>query len=317
KAMENAISYPVDTGISTVEAKKIVSVKPANLRYEPREIASLSIAELKGVLRFSTAKQGEEGAGEVESLAEEPKKWSGMDKEALRQMVKDITEDPDEIANLVAKADMLIDDELFQPPPPKEECPICFLPLKDVSQVKYQECCGKRLCTGCYMVGMKREQSQILFSHLGIGKRPLCPFCNTPEPKSNQEAIARLKKRCKLDDANACHVLGSYYRFGELDLVQDIDKGFELLFRGAELGSVDAHQNIAYAYDSGEGLEQDAQKAVHHYQISAMGGNLNSRHNLGNMEATALNYKRAVKHWMIAASAGFDFSLDFVKKGYK
>ena len=33
-----------------------------------------------------------------------------------------------ELSSLIAMCD-IIDDELFQDPPPKEDCPICFLPM--------------------------------------------------------------------------------------------------------------------------------------------------------------------------------------------
>jgi len=35
------------------------------------------------------------------------------------------------------------DDELFQPCPPKPDCPICFLPMPSRDQCCYQPCCGK------------------------------------------------------------------------------------------------------------------------------------------------------------------------------
>ena len=35
------------------------------------------------------------------------------------------------------------DDELFQPCPPKPDCPICFLPMPRMNECCYQPCCGK------------------------------------------------------------------------------------------------------------------------------------------------------------------------------
>jgi len=219
--------------------------------------------------------------------------------------------DENRTAEAEAKRMQVTDEELFQPPPPKEECGICLLPQKDVSQTKYQECCGKNICCGCFIVGMG-----------GDPKRKLppscpCPFCRKPPPQSNEEAIERLRKRCELDDAGACHTLGSFFRTGQMGLVQDLDKGFELLFRAADLGSSGAHLNIAYAYQTGKGLEQDVSKAVHHYQIAAIGGVLMARQNLGCMEAQTGNFERAQKHWMIAACAGDGHSLANVKAGFK
>jgi len=49
------------------------------------------------------------------------------------------------------------DDELlFQDPPPKEDCPLCFLPMPRASGIGiggvgavFQSCCGKTVCSGC------------------------------------------------------------------------------------------------------------------------------------------------------------------------
>ena len=43
---------------------------------------------------------------------------------------------------------------------------------------------------------------------------------------------------------------------------------------------------------------------------------MDSRHNLGVMEDNFGNVDRALKHFMIAARAGYEESLDAVKKGF-
>jgi len=45
-------------------------------------------------------------------------------------------------------------------------------------------------------------------------------------------------------------------------------------------------------------------KAKIHSEAAAMAGHDDARNNLGSMEAQSGNVERAVKHWMIAASAG-------------
>ena len=38
----------------------------------------------------------------------------------------------------------LVDDELFQPPPPRPECPVCLEPMPyERHECTYQPCCGK------------------------------------------------------------------------------------------------------------------------------------------------------------------------------
>ena len=57
-------------------------------------------------------------------------------------------------------------------------------------------------------------------------------------------------------------------------------------------------------------------KAMHYYEIAAMNGHVLSRHNLGATEYNNGNRQRAMKHFILAANAGDDDSLDMVKKGF-
>jgi hypothetical protein len=72
--------------------EKPMAIKPINMKYEPREIGSLSISEMKGLLLIS------------KKVDKEPEEWKGLDKEELQKLVADVTTSPDEIAALVAKA---------------------------------------------------------------------------------------------------------------------------------------------------------------------------------------------------------------------
>ena len=77
------------------EAQRSMAIKPANLRYEPRELSSLSITEMRGLLRIYSS------AGESEC--------SGMNKEELRTHVTKvigttISNDAVQIAELVARS---------------------------------------------------------------------------------------------------------------------------------------------------------------------------------------------------------------------
>ena len=57
-------------------------------------------------------------------------------------------------------------------------------------------------------------------------------------------------------------------------------------------------------------------KAEYYYELAAVGGDADSRHNLGIMEARAGIFDRAMKHWMISAAAGYDESLEEIRKGF-
>ena len=80
------------------------------------------------------------------------------------------------------------DDSLFAQPPPMDDCLVCFLRLPSNGQRMYQSCCGKTICIGCIHAVKERTKP---------GKRPLCPFCRTPNARTNPEAMERLNKRAR------------------------------------------------------------------------------------------------------------------------
>ena len=92
-ALRSSLAHSHFEGIVQVyvfESQKSMAIKPSNLRYEPRELSSLSISEINGLLSFSS----------------EEAKGGTTDEDELRRLVaaEIATEDPEEIAALVAKA---------------------------------------------------------------------------------------------------------------------------------------------------------------------------------------------------------------------
>lgn len=202
------------------------------------------------------------------------------------------------------------DEELFKQPP-KEDCPICFvrIPLL-IKGSKYMACCGKEICNGCIHAPVYDNQGNIIAEEK-------CPFCRTPRPNSEDELIERLTKRMKANDAKAMYNLGCCYSKGSRGKLQDIKKALELFYQAAELGHGTAYCNVGYAYDNGEGVEVDEKKATYYFELGAMAGDINARHNLGIHEWRAGNLDRALKHWLISAGCGDNDSLDAIKLFYK
>ena len=200
----------------------------------------------------------------------------------------------------------LHDIELFKQPPPREDCPICFLllPLMD-SGSKYKACCGKVICSGCIHAVEMRDK--------GVG---LCPFCRTRTPTSDEEYIKGLKKRIKVGDALGMFNLGYYYYEGTFGLTQDRAKALELWQQAGELGCAEAYNNIGYAYRNGRGVERDEKKAKDYYELAAMEGSVYARHNLGYTEGRAGNLDRAMKHWLVAAGSGYNDSVKNMQQHY-
>ena len=104
----------------------------------------------------------------------------------------------------------LYDEQLFKEPPPREECPICMLPLPiDEDQVFFESCCGKVICLGCiYAMPMSEGKD-------------LCAFCRTSTATSNKEEIKRMHKLMDKGNAEAFDMLAGYYVDGEMGLPQD------------------------------------------------------------------------------------------------
>ena len=201
------------------------------------------------------------------------------------------------------RAAELHDEALFKEPPPGDECPICMLPLPiSVTEQKYQECCGKMICMGCIHAAFTADD------------RCLCPFCRIPHYNSNEEIIERLQKRAEANDAVAFKQLGCRYDKGDRGFPQDRVKAMEHWLRAGTLGCSISYYNVGNAYYTGEGVERDMAKAIYYYELAAMGGDVHARNNLGSFEGHAGNMDRAVKHFMIAAGAGFDGSLTNIRR---
>ena len=183
------------------------------------------------------------------------------------------------------------------------------LPTLDTGRT-YNSCCGKTICSGCihavYSTAVLKSKSN----------PPLCPFCRVPSPTTDEHIIKRYKKRLELNDAEAIRKMGNYYFYGRHGLSRSYAKALELWHRAAELGNAEAYCNIGYAYKFGRGVEIDEKKAVHYWDLGALGGDEKARSKLGVIEVWAGKYDRALKHWMIGAKSGNSDSLKCIKKSY-
>jgi len=211
------------------------------------------------------------------------------------------------------RAAELHDENLFKQPPPKEDCPICFvqLPLLATGS-QYYSCCGKTVCSGCSYAPVYDNQG----NKVDNDKQNECAFCRVVAPKSIEEAVKRLNKRIEAKDPIAIYTLGCFYRNGEYGFEQDYTKTLELCHQAGELGYVNAYNNIGNAYETGNGVEVDKKKGVHYYELAAIRGDVTARYNLGATEQNLGNYDRALKHYMIAVRGGKSNSLKQIKNLY-
>jgi len=205
----------------------------------------------------------------------------------------------------------LHDEELFKEPQSQhEDCQICFLQLPTlISGWKYQACCGKVICSGCIC-------APVYDNHGNEVAEEKCPYCRTPHPESDKEAMEREKKRLEASDPIAVQNLGNYFFHGRNGYPQDYTKALEQWHLAGELGYARAYCNIGYAYQNGEGVEVDKKKANHYFELGALAGDEGARHNLGIMEGSAGNMERALKHLTIAVQGGYSESLDVIQELY-
>ena len=205
------------------------------------------------------------------------------------------------------RATELFDKKLFKEHPPREDCPICFLPLPlDLGQSAFESCCGKLICSGC--THSMRET--------GGENMMLCPFCKTPNAESDEEEVRRTEKLMERGDAHAFNQLARYYDDGTMGLPQDQAKANELYLKAGELGHAEAYYNLGCSYRTGDGVEIDTKKAKQYWELAAMNGSEQARHNLGCMERQTGNDQRVKKHFLLAARAGHKGSLENIKQGF-
>eukprot|EP00984_Skeletonema_dohrnii_P016042 scaffold7040_cov100-Skeletonema_dohrnii-CCMP3373.AAC.1 len=197
------------------------------------------------------------------------------------------------------RAAELRDEILFKQPESTHlgDCPICCIPLPlDLKKSTMMSCCSKVICKGCSHANQKREFEE--------RRDQKCPFCREPTPDTAEECNKQMMKRIEMNDPVAlCQEGGVQYMKG------NYHSAFDYFTKAAKLGEVEAHCKLARLYHDGHGVEKDKGKEVHHLEEAAIGGHPLARYGLGFYESKNGNRERAVKHWIIAATHGYDLSI--------
>ena len=204
------------------------------------------------------------------------------------------------------------EENLFRPSQPMKFCVICALLLRSdgVGQT-HLVCCGKIICNGC-VFAMEASNVTVGTATFHPPFSSLCPYCRAPKPTSASEFVTMLRKRADANDPWAIYNLACAYFDGNI-VPQDDKKAVELWMRAGELGCALAHNKVAIAYRDGRGVEVDITQAEHHYKLAAIGGIAGARHELGCLVQKSGDTDTAVRHWMISAGDGNEFSLATTK----
>ena len=208
--------------------------------------------------------------------------------------------------------------DLFAPLPPTEDCAICLVPLSRIkSEAFYQACCGNTICRAC---AVEHEESINKQTEENAGKKLAftCPFCREPVPTyvNTELEYARLQARCVQNDHIALKLVGVLYRNGSRHTPKDGLKALDYFIRSVELGSPEACGCIATGYKKGDGVAVDKEKSAFFERIGALRGDIYAQHNIGVTEYYSGNHEIGIRHWKIAAEAGYQGSLNALRRIY-
>ena len=208
----------------------------------------------------------------------------------------------------------LRDEILFKQPESTHygDCPICSLPLPvDPRKSSICHSCSKVVCNGCDHANIMREMERRL--------QHTCPFCRESLPETDEEDERRRMKRIEANDPVAMVQEGTeQYQKGEYECA------FGYWTKAAELGDAEAHYKLAEMYHHRHGIENE--KGKYHWEEAAIGGHPGARYMLGCVEWKngnydgAMNYRnaeRAVRHWIISATQGYDSAIKMLMKAFK
>ena len=214
----------------------------------------------------------------------------------------------------------LKDADLFTPLPPTEDCAICLVPLPRTSEIfaqYYMACCGNRICLACYKENEASINKQNEEKNAGKKIVFTCPFCREPVSTFVDEEIARLQARCLQNDPKALTSMGNVYRYGVGEMPKDDLKALDCYIQAVELGSPEACNCIGNSYNEGDGVAVNKERVALFERVGALRGDIEARHNTGCSEYNNLgNHEIGIRHWKIAAEAGYQLSLDALKKIY-
>ena len=207
--------------------------------------------------------------------------------------------------------------DLFAPLPPTEDCAICLVPFSPASSEScYHACCGNSVCLACRMENKASVDKQNEAKSAGKKLALACPFCRELVP-TNMGYLHQLQARCLQNDHVAFTLLGHRYQRGELGTPKDDLKALDCYIRAVELGSLDACNQIGIMYVDGNGVAIDKKRAALFERVGALRGDIAARHNIGYSEYNNFgNHEIGIRHWKVAAEAGYQRSLDCLKGIY-
>ena len=201
--------------------------------------------------------------------------------------------------------------DLFTPIPEREECPICMIPLPIGEEgTIFMKCCGKTICRGCGYKAVETDEKNGVDPFM-MG---MCAFCRQP-PIHPKNQIKALKKLMKKNNPKAFVIMATRYEEGN-SVIQSDTKSLEMRIRAAELGSAQAIGLIGKFYEVGRVVEQNMSKVFEFLEVSAKKRSVLAHHLLALYEED-INIQKSIKHYKVAACAGYRPAMDGLMNLYR
>ena len=107
-------------------------------------------------------------------------------------------------------AELHVHEELFIEHPPREDCPICFLPLPlRASEMEFRSCCGKIICNGC-IYAIAREEA------IANGRKKwVCVHSVNSSTQFRCRGIQTIIETVEADNAHVLNILAGVYATGD------------------------------------------------------------------------------------------------------
>ena len=210
------------------------------------------------------------------------------------------------------------DLELWNKPcPPKDDCPLCMIPLPLNDEFTYWDCCGQTTCRACdlesrrarHMTNAEREEKEL------PPLEEVCPFCRAVAWKDDEISHAsrkqRLEERGQNGDMEAAYMLGSNYLFGEHGLEINQERALGFIHQAANAGSTAALSILGRMCAWGDyGMVVNRQIGHVHFEKGARHGSADAHYCLGLVEEENGDVDLSIKHHAIAAEAGDSYSME-------
>ena len=203
------------------------------------------------------------------------------------------------------------DIDIFAPIPDREECPICMIPLPIIEGKTFFSCCGKMICDGCNHKSVMTEKKK------GIRiEEQKCAFCQRTLESTFKNEIKLLKRLTKKNNPHALMSMANAYRSGA-EVFQSDTRALEMYICAAELGHPTAYSKVGSYYYQGIAVEQDMSKALEFWEVAAKKGCIRAHQVLAEMQNRNGNVDEGIKHFKVAASAGYQLAMDRLMKAYR